>query len=51
MVCGLSCSVTYGILVPQPRVEPMFPALQGGFFTTGPTGKSPGVNFFLCGVR
>ena len=47
MVSGLSCSVTYGILVLQPRIEPTFPALQGGFLTTGPTGKSLGVNFFF----
>ena len=37
----LSCSVACGILVPQPGIEPMSPALQGGFLTTGPLGKSP----------
>ena len=38
---GLSCSTAYGILVPQPGIEPTFPGLQGGFLTTGPPGKSP----------
>ena len=38
--CGLSCPVACGILVPQPRIEPRSPALEGGFFTTGPPGKS-----------
>ena len=27
-----------GILVPQPRIEPVFPALQGRFVTAGPQG-------------
>ena len=35
-----SCSVACGILVPQPGIEPMSPALQGRFLTTGPPGKS-----------
>ena len=38
--CGLSHSVACGILVPQPGIEPMSPALQGGFLTTGPPGRS-----------
>ena len=25
--------------LPSPRIEPVFPALAGGFFTTEPTGK------------
>ena len=37
---GLSSSPACGILVPQPGIEPMSPALEGGFFTTGPLGKS-----------
>ena len=37
---GLSCPTACGILVPQPGMEPMSPALEGGFFTTGPPGKS-----------
>ena len=41
VVCGLSCPVACGILVPQPGIEPVFPALEGGSFTTGPAGKSP----------
>ena len=30
-----------GILGPQPGIEPLSPALQGRFLTTGPPGKSP----------
>ena len=33
---GLSCPVACGILVPRPGIEPVSPALEGGFFTTGP---------------
>ena len=29
-----------GVLVPQPGMEPMSPALQGGFLTIEPPGKS-----------
>ena len=36
----LSCFMPCRILVPQPGLEPMSPALQGGFLTTGPPGKS-----------
>ena len=39
VVHRLSCSESCGILVPQPRTEPMFPALAGWFLTTGPPGK------------
>ena len=28
------------VLVPGPRIEPTFLAMAGGFFTTGPPGKS-----------
>ena len=41
MACGLSCPAACGILVPRPGMEPASPALEGGFFTTGPPGKSP----------
>ena len=34
MVQGLSSSSACGILVPQPRIKPVLPALQGGFLTT-----------------
>ena len=37
---GLSCPVACGILVPQPGIEPESPALEGGFLTTRPPGKS-----------
>ena len=30
-----------GILIPQPGIRPLPPALQGRFLTTGPSGKSP----------
>ena len=36
----LSCPKACGILVPQARIEPMSPALEGGFLTTGWLGKS-----------
>ena len=34
-----SCCTACGILVPWPGIEPMSPALQGGFLTTGPPGR------------
>lgn len=34
-----SCSAACEMLVPQPGTEPMSPALQDGFFTTGQPGK------------
>ena len=37
---GLSCPTACGILVPPPGTEPMSPALEGKFLTTGPPGKS-----------
>ena len=37
---GLSCPAACGILVPQPGIEPASPALEGGFLTAGPPGKS-----------
>ena len=40
-VHGLSCPAACGILVPRPGIEPASPALEGGFLTTGPPGKSP----------
>ena len=36
----LSCPATCGILVPRPGVEPASPALEGGFLTTGPPGRT-----------
>ena len=32
---GLSCPEACGILVPMSGIEPMSPALTGGFLTTG----------------
>ena len=37
---GLVAPVAWGILVPWPGAEPISPALEGGFLTTGPPGKS-----------
>ena len=41
-----SCSVAYGILDHPPEIEPMSLALQGGFLTSEPLGKSPSQKFF-----
>ena len=40
VVHGLSCSLTHGILVPWPGIEPTSPALQGWILTIRPPGKS-----------
>ena len=37
---GLSCPMACGILVPQPGIKPTFSAVEGGYLTTGPPGKS-----------
>ena len=55
MARGLSYPAACGIPVPRPEIEPVSPALEGGFITTGPPGKS--LNFknviqvfiILCG--
>ena len=44
---GLSCPVACGILVPRPGIEPAFPALEDGFLTTGPPGKSLDCSFIF----
>ena len=36
-------AVACGILVSQPGIEPVSPALEGRFSTIGPPGKSPGI--------
>ena len=36
----LSCPEACGTLIPLPGTESMSPALQGGFLTIGPPGKS-----------
>ena len=41
--CGLSCPSARGILVLQPGIKPVSPALEGGFLTIGP----PGMSLFL----
>ena len=38
---GLSCLAAGGILVLSPGIEPTSPALEAGFLTTRPPGKSP----------
>ena len=37
---GLSSPAACGILVPRPGIKPASPALEAGFLTTGPAGKS-----------
>ena len=44
---GLSCPMACGILVPRPGIKTASPALESGFFTTGPPGKSPYIVFFF----
>ena len=49
---GLQCSwasvvAARGILVPQPEIEPVSPALQGTFLNTGPPGKSCQWHFYV----
>ena len=41
VVCRFSCPTACGILISRPRIEPVSPAMEGGFLTTGPTGKFP----------
>ena len=41
VVMQLNCPVACGILLPEPGIEPMSPALEGGVLTTGLSGKSP----------
>ena len=41
VACELSCSEACGLLVLQPETEAVSPALEGGFLTTEPPGKSP----------
>ena len=36
---GFSCAETRGWDLPRSGIEPMSPALAGGFFTTEPPGK------------
>ena len=39
MLCGLSGAKACGISVPRPEIEPMSPALEGGFLTPGAQGS------------
>ena len=47
----LSCPKGYGIFVPWLGMELASPALEGGFLTTGPPGKSPGDKGFKDSTR
>ena len=40
VVGGLRCPSACGILVPQPGMEPVSPALEGGLSVTGPPGEA-----------
>ena len=44
--CSLSCPVECGNLVPLRGIQPVSPALEGGFLTAGPPGKSQKVFCF-----
>ena len=37
----------YGILAPQPGIEPIPPALEGKVPTTGPPGKSQIIHYLI----
>ena len=53
VACKFSCP-TSEILVPEPGIEPTFPALEGRFSTTGSSEKFLGAEFRLCsgkGIR
>ena len=43
----LSCPEARGILVPQPGIEPISPALESRFLTTRPPGKFLNIFFFF----
>ena len=45
--CGAQASRRWAGIwdLPRPGIEPVFPALAGGFLTTGPPGKP--LDFFL----
>ena len=48
MAHGLSCSTACGMWdLPRPGIEPVSPALAGGFLTTAPPGKPPTTIGFL----
>ena len=44
-VHGVSSLEAYRILVPRLGIEFMSPALQGGFLTSGPSGKFQALHF------
>ena len=48
--CGKQASLSHGIWdLPGPGIEPLCPALAGGFFTTGPPGKP--LEWFLMSIQ
>ena len=46
-VHGFSCPLACKTLIPWPRIEPVSPELEGGFLTTGLSGKSPKILSWL----
>ena len=48
---GFVAPAACGILVPQPGIEPTSPALEGGFLTTGPPGKSQDSSYFFTVIQ
>ena len=41
--CGVCCHFLLQGVLPHPGIEPVSPALAGGFFATEPPGKPPGI--------
>ena len=50
VVHGFSRPTVCGVFVPRPGIEPVSPALKGGFLTTGTPGKSQGRHFSISAV-
>ena len=47
--CGAQAQLVCGMCdLPRPGLEPVSPALAGGFLTTAPPGKPNVVEFFVC---
>ena len=47
--CGTRTQLLHGLWgLPRPVIEPMYPALAGGFLTTAPPGKSPLIRYIDC---
>lgn len=49
VACRLCCSTLCGILIPEPRIEPVSPKFQGGLSNTRSPGKCPEILINLSG--